>query len=489
MRPTSPTSRIALVLACLLAACGDPTGSNQDPVPTRVVLSQASLTLDDEGSTSLSAQVVDQSGNTMTSLPAELAVSWVVRDPSIASVTGGVVQALRPGQTYVVATAGTLRDSASLTVRPIASRLQSLVPASQVGSALEALPDVAIAVTDRYGNPVAGVAVAFAVVDGDGTLSAPQSSSDALGNARVRWTLGPRTGAQHIRASLAGAHPAEVIVTATARQQLLGTRQAASIILVNVDNGSEKVLGAPWYFVGNPTWSPDGRRIALVGRTDSTVKKGIYVMNADGTGVTLVTRTDSTEDGEVDWSPDGTRLVFTRLGATGTRIFLVAPNGTGLAQLTNTQSGSPRWSPDGSRIAFSQRSSSNQFMEIAIMHADGSNVQYLTANQTDDEAPSWSPDGAQIVYAGWRTGRSRLYLIGADGTGDILLPTTVPVNHSYDAEPAWSRDGSLIAFARGMMSADALTFSSGIYTVHPDGSGVTALVTGTGTVGSPRWRP
>jgi TolB protein len=191
----------------------------------------------------------------------------------------------------------------------------------------------------------------------------------------------------------------------------------------------------------------------------------------------------------VDWSPDGTRFLFTRLTGAGSRVFVVGSNGTGLAQLTNTESRTPRWSPDGSRIAFAQRSASNQLMEIAVMNADGSNLQYLTANQSDDLEPSWSPDGAQIVYSGSREGRPRLFVIGADGTGDRLLTTTVPANHLYDDSPAWSRDGGLIAFSRATSSVDGTTYSSGIYTIRPDSSGLTPLVTGSGAVGSPRWRP
>ena len=488
MRPTSSASRALLVLASVLTSCASSTGPDATPVPTRVTVSQASVTVDDEGTTVLAATVLDQSGAPMTALPNGLSVSWVSRDTSIIRVSHDSLIALRPGQTYLVASAGTLCDSASVTVRPVASQLRSLVPAGQMGSALEMLPDVAVAVTDRFGAAVTGATVSFAIVDGGGTLSTAQATSDAFGNVRTRWTMGPRTGLQHIRATLAGSHPAEVSIASTARPQLLANRQY-SIALINVDNGAERGLATSMLVASDAAWSPDGRRIAFVGRPDNTVRNGVYVMNADGTGITLLTRGDSTDDAGVDWSPDGARMAFTRTGSAGSRVFVIGANGTGLAQLTNVQSETPRWSPDGSQIALSQRSASNQFMEIAVMNADGTNVRYVTSNDTDDYQPSWSPDGTQLVYVGWRLGRPRLFVTGVDRTGDHLLAATIPPNHLYDDGPAWSRDGSLIAFSRATSSVDGTTYSSGIYTINVDGTSLTPIASGAGALGVPRWRP
>src|SRR2546421_964560 len=53
-----------------------------------------------------------------------------------------------------------------------------------------------------------------------------------------------------------------------------------------------------------PSWSPDGRRIAFQAYRDSTWQ--IWTVNADGTDLKPVTST-AYDDREPAWSPDGTR--------------------------------------------------------------------------------------------------------------------------------------------------------------------------------------
>jgi len=55
-------------------------------------------------------------------------------------------------------------------------------------------------------------------------------------------------------------------------------------------------------------WSPDGSRIAYVGRTADGPQ--LFVMKADGTDAKQITKLASGAGGAV-WSPDGTRLLFT----------------------------------------------------------------------------------------------------------------------------------------------------------------------------------
>ncbi|MEO8041855.1 MAG: tetratricopeptide repeat protein, partial [Acidobacteriota bacterium] len=59
---------------------------------------------------------------------------------------------------------------------------------------------------------------------------------------------------------------------------------------------------------GNPSVSPDGRRIAFT--SNATGNAEIYVMNFDGSGQVRITR-NLAEDTSPRWSPDGSRIIFT----------------------------------------------------------------------------------------------------------------------------------------------------------------------------------
>lgn len=65
-----------------------------------------------------------------------------------------------------------------------------------------------ILVTDKYGNYVGGVRVAFTVVSGGGSLEKNQDESARFGSASAgKWTLGSRPGLNSIVASVPGLNP------------------------------------------------------------------------------------------------------------------------------------------------------------------------------------------------------------------------------------------------------------------------------------------
>ena len=90
---------------------------------------------------------------------------------------------------------------------------------TQEGSAGQVAGDsLIVAVVDADGDPVRGVMVEFAVVQGGGSLSAARDTTDAAGRAAVRWTLGPQAGTQRATAIVAGVPTADftAIVSAAA---------------------------------------------------------------------------------------------------------------------------------------------------------------------------------------------------------------------------------------------------------------------------------
>jgi Tol biopolymer transport system component len=183
-------------------------------------------------------------------------------------------------------------------------------------------------------------------------------------------------------------------------------------------------------FVGVPSWSPDGTRIAFdVNSFDEPHPESgyfdIYIANADGS--------------------DSTRLTFDK------------------------NDHSPVWSPDGTKIAFVL--GIGDVEQIGVMNADGSNPHQLTETEGLNTAPSWSPDGTKISFVSWDGSNSDIYVMDADGS-NVQRITDDP---THEDQPVWSPDGRLIAFSRiALSSADSS--DNGIFTMAPDGTGITKLL-------------
>src|SRR5439155_56572 len=62
----------------------------------------------------------------------------------------------------------------------------------------------------------------------------------------------------------------------------------------------------------DPSWSPDGSKIAFHSFRDADGNDELYIMNADGTGLVRVTNdlASGPYDAQPNWSPDGSRLAF-----------------------------------------------------------------------------------------------------------------------------------------------------------------------------------
>jgi dipeptidyl aminopeptidase/acylaminoacyl peptidase len=60
-----------------------------------------------------------------------------------------------------------------------------------------------------------------------------------------------------------------------------------------------------------PAWSPDGTKIAFTRLDETLYKRELWVINADGSNPTRVALAADVSPQEPRWSPDGTRIAFT----------------------------------------------------------------------------------------------------------------------------------------------------------------------------------
>lgn len=224
-------------------------------------------------------------------------------------------------------------------------------------------------------------------------------------------------------------------------------------------------------------WSPDGRRIAL------NVANMLHPLIID---LETNTWTEISWGLFLGWSPDGKWFVLQRGWGSRPEPMLLVPvvlldDTTELVVDSNVlgvrpvpvrrnrpHPGPVSWLPDSSAVAFTVDDSTPTPDGLAptwsridvVTIADGE----LRTVIADGAAPSWSPDGRRLAYL--RTleggcpgdGRDEVWVAAADGTEARAVATSL-------IPPIWSPDGSLLIGAG----------HDGLFTVRPDGTGMTAL--------------
>jgi len=217
--------------------------------------------------------------------------------------------------------------------------------------------------------------------------------------------------------------------------------QGLEIQSTRVDGTDRVVLAAGHCANRLPVWFRDGR-IAFNSNRDG--HDALFVMESDGTLQHRITDASADED-EAAWSPDGRSLVFESDRSGNSDIYRMrlpdAPDGaialtSGLANNVH-----PSWSPDGKWIAF--ESSRDGTPNIFAMDAEGRQVRNLTRGAAASHRPVWSWEGTRIAFTGERDGKSAIYMMNADGSD----PHRVSEGPADD-NPAWSPDGRQICFDR-----------------------------------------
>lgn len=195
-------------------------------------------------------------------------------------------------------------------------------------------------------------------------------------------------------------------------------------------------------------WSPDGSRLAVVGRADAESPSRLYVADADGTNAEPITALNFMDG--LSWSPDGRWLTFSynHMGDSG--IYRIGFDGSAQTRLTNGIVGmSPQWSPSGAWILFQARAF--QGLQIFLVHPETSGIRNLTGDNAYDYSPQWSPDGSRILFLS----RERARIFSSNGVPltqafitDERGRNTRQISSLYGNVfgARWSPNGDMLAF-------------------------------------------
>jgi Tol biopolymer transport system component len=140
-----------------------------------------------------------------------------------------------------------------------------------------------------------------------------------------------------------------------------------------------------------PAWSPEGSRIAF-----SRLQDGIFMVDVNGGNLTRLTDSSQHDyDDYPEWSPDGEWILFSsnrhEPGVGGSEsVYVMKVDGSKITRLSDMPGAGPyAWSPDGQWIAYTY--SFGCAGELHVMDSLGNNVRPLNVGGFGNFHPLWRP--------------------------------------------------------------------------------------------------
>lgn len=201
--------------------------------------------------------------------------------------------------------------------------------------------------------------------------------------------------------------------------KIANDNSSMDIYTINIAGGSPQQVATGHNFLADPSWSPDGTRIAFINSQGALGEKGnIYVVNIDGSNpVNLTKNSTLTRFWSLVWSPFG--IIFT--SDSPPSVYIMNDDGTDMRPVGLQTYKIFDVSSDGTKLL------GNSIIADIGINGVVSNVIENAAN--GDVSAAWSPDGTRIL-----NGNGNPFLTDLEGINIISMPNDTPLCY----EVTWS---------------------------------------------------
>jgi Tol biopolymer transport system component len=239
-----------------------------------------------------------------------------------------------------------------------------------------------------------------------------------------------------------------------------GQIRLPGLFIVSPDGRSEEEVPADGYFAGNVEWSPDGTELLFAGFVPPDGRAGIFRLSLESRRVVplhLGERLGPGHEGafvHLQWLPLAERFVFEKLaGAARLEVYTMDRRGRQVERVAEVPTTFWSWpAPDGRHIAY------REGRELKLLTiADQTSVTLATSPEaTAPGGPAWSPDARAIAFS---DARRLLVLSPVEGAPSVLA----------EAPPGWAIGGT--AWASGLAWAPDARAIAYLQRETPAGSG------------------
>jgi TolB protein len=209
------------------------------------------------------------------------------------------------------------------------------------------------------------------------------------------------------------------------------TKRNFRLIVSDADGANEHVVFASPDPIMSPAWSPDGRSLAYVSFHSGLA--AIYVQTLS-TGSQVQVSARSGINGAPSFSPDGRQLALALSRRDGNvDVYVLTLATQELQRLTEDPAidTEPAWAADGRTLAVVTLD--RGAYRIGAVDTQRGALQVLSVGQLD-ESPSIAPNGADILYTSRVGGRDTLAIVSSDGR----VQQKIAASSGELREPAWS---------------------------------------------------